>query len=357
MRRAQELIGAGRLALHSVVARYMFLRRENVGASGYVRSWTDNLLWHHGQHATDTVLWFLGVDQPGQTEVSAVLAPPDPHLGIPLDLSCSCAPRAQPAAGQARLGTVAMSYNSHVSLYDYVLIGRRTPWSSSRGCCAAPGGGTVRPQGGRGRGARQRAPAGPGVLRAIREGRPGDQRRSVLPALEVLQQAQDAYDRRQAQAGTPRAPGRVLGRPRVRGRGHPGQGVKGPTVNGLWGLAVGEGDSRRPGPFCPSPHREAGGGCPGSRPGQTGQPADHPQVHRVGAEEGTMITLAPRCASSLSMFIPRRWRAVGCSLYTSPASANMRATLTSLSPRITRAWRSRSPGPSERGRLAGCPAP
>ena len=202
MRRAQELIGAGRLALHSVVARYMFLRRENVGASGYVRSWTDNLLWHHGQHATDTVLWFLGVDQPGQTEVSAMLAPPDPHLGIPLDLSLLLrTTRGNQPAGQERLGTVAMSYNSHVSLYDYVLIGEEDTLVIEQGVLRNREGVLYDPRadgaGGRDSGLLQDRE----FFAAIREGRPpAISAESVLPALEVLQQAQDAYDRRQAQA-------------------------------------------------------------------------------------------------------------------------------------------------------------
>ena len=202
MRRAQELIATGRLTLHSVVARYMFLRRENVGASGYVRSWTDNLLWHHGQHATDTVLWFLGVDQPGQTEVSAMLAPPDPHLGIPLDLSLLL----RTAHGdQPRTG--APGDGGHVLQQPRQPLRLRPDRGGGHpghraGGAAQPRGGAVRPQ-------ERTGPEGrdSGLLQdreffaAIREGRPpAISAESVLPALEVLQQAQDAYDRRQAQA-------------------------------------------------------------------------------------------------------------------------------------------------------------
>src|SRR4051794_40465822 len=73
MKCAHQMIASGQITLHGVVARYMFLRRENVGASGYVRSWTDNLLWHHGQHATDMCLWLLGVARPGEVEVTSKL--------------------------------------------------------------------------------------------------------------------------------------------------------------------------------------------------------------------------------------------------------------------------------------------
>ncbi|MGH2371169.1 MAG: Gfo/Idh/MocA family protein, partial [Chloroflexota bacterium] len=72
MQQAHQLVRSGQLTLHNMVARYMFLRRENVGASGYVRSWTDNLLWHHGQHATDLALWLLGVERPGEVDVTSM---------------------------------------------------------------------------------------------------------------------------------------------------------------------------------------------------------------------------------------------------------------------------------------------
>jgi 2-hydroxy-4-carboxymuconate semialdehyde hemiacetal dehydrogenase len=189
VRRARERIASGQLTLLSATARYMFLRRENVGASGYVRSWTDNLLWHHGQHATDLVLWLVGVGAPGQVKVSAVLAPPDPNLGIPLDLSLAM----RTARGQ--IGTVAMSYNSHVSLYDYVLVGVEDTLLVEQGVLRNREGVLYDP---RQDGSDER---NGGLLQdrefvaAVREGRPAAvDAAAVLPALEVLQRAQDAYE-------------------------------------------------------------------------------------------------------------------------------------------------------------------
>ena len=54
------MIAAGEVHPHAVVSRYMFQRRENVNWTGRRRSWTDNLLWHHGCHAVDAALWLLG---------------------------------------------------------------------------------------------------------------------------------------------------------------------------------------------------------------------------------------------------------------------------------------------------------
>ena len=188
VRRARERIESGQLTLLSATARYMFLRRENVGASGYVRSWTDNLLWHHGQHATDLVLWLLGVDAPGQVEVSAVLAPPDAHLGIPLDLSLAM----RTAKGQ--IGTVAMSYNSHVSVYDYVLVGTEDTLLIEQGVLRNRDGVLYDPR------SDASDERNSGLLQdrefvaAVRAGRPtAIDASAVLPALEVLQRAQDVY--------------------------------------------------------------------------------------------------------------------------------------------------------------------
>jgi 2-hydroxy-4-carboxymuconate semialdehyde hemiacetal dehydrogenase len=193
LQRAKAMIDSGRLTLHSIVARYMFLRRENVGASGYVRSWTDNLLWHHGQHATDMALWLLGVEQPGAAEVPEVqgmVALPDQKLGIPLDLTITLRTR------RDQLATIAMSYNSHVALYDYVLIGREDTLVVSNGVLRNRDGVLYDPQ------QDQSEERSSGLLQdrefanAVREHRQSAiSPEAVLPALEVLQRVQDQYDR------------------------------------------------------------------------------------------------------------------------------------------------------------------
>jgi len=190
MQRAHAMIAAGDLTLHSVVARYMFLRRENVGANGYVRSWTDNLLWHHGQHATDMTLWMLGVERPGEVEVTATLALPDQHLGIPLDLSLIVrTPRDQ-------LGTVAMSYNAHLALYDYVLIGREDTLYIENGTLRNRAGVLYDPQQDQSEARNSGLMQNREFVAAVREHRrPAISADAVLPALDVLQRVQDAYDR------------------------------------------------------------------------------------------------------------------------------------------------------------------
>ena len=130
----KQRISSGALHVHNIISRYVFLRRENVDLTGRRRSWTDNLLWHHGCHATDMCLWLLGETQPGQIDVTSHVALPDPKMGIPLDLSILLRAR-----GDA-LASVNMSYNSHLSRYDYLVIGDETTLLVSEGKLCGPEG-------------------------------------------------------------------------------------------------------------------------------------------------------------------------------------------------------------------------
>jgi len=187
IRFAKAEIDAGTLTPHSITSRYMFLRRQNVGASGYRRSWTDNLLWHHGCHAVDTALWLVGATT-GAVETTSIVALPDANLGAPLDLALVL------RTATDRLVSVSMSYNSHLSRYDYVVVGNEDTLEIRDGVLRERhASGPIEP-------VRDSGPS-PVVRQdrefvdAIRRGRraaisPDD----VLPAMEALQAAQDAAD-------------------------------------------------------------------------------------------------------------------------------------------------------------------
>ncbi len=114
---ARQYVAEGELRVHSIFIHYGFLRRENVNWQGRRRSWTDNLLWHHGCHAVDTALWLLG--EPAQ-DVAGHMGPPHAELGIPLDLSVSLrTPREQ-------LVSCALSYNTMRPLLEILIIGEET---------------------------------------------------------------------------------------------------------------------------------------------------------------------------------------------------------------------------------------
>jgi 2-hydroxy-4-carboxymuconate semialdehyde hemiacetal dehydrogenase len=187
---AKRMLDDGQFALHHVISRYVFIRRENVDWTGRKRSWTDNLIWHHGCHATDMCLWLLGVDQPSAVDVTAQVALPDSHMGIPLDLSILM--RTQ----QDQLASVNMSYNSHLSLYDYLLIGTDTSLligegklRGNNGLLFDPANAPVYDESAALRQNRE-------FLAAIHEQRQASiSAESVLPAMWVLQQVQDTADR------------------------------------------------------------------------------------------------------------------------------------------------------------------
>jgi 2-hydroxy-4-carboxymuconate semialdehyde hemiacetal dehydrogenase len=110
---ARRMIAAGDVTPRAVVSRYLLDKRENVSWTGRRRSWTDNLLWHHACHAVDAALWLVGAEA---TDVTARATPPDPELGIPMDLSIVL------QTTHRQLVTVAMSYRALPPVLDYLVI-------------------------------------------------------------------------------------------------------------------------------------------------------------------------------------------------------------------------------------------
>ncbi len=192
LREARRMVEAGELHPHAVISRYLFLRRENVNWVGRRRSWTDDLLWHHGCHAVDAALWLLGATE---VEVTGQIALPGEDLGIPMDLTIAMrTPRDQ-------IATVAMSYSSHLSLHDYLVIGEETTVLFVDDTLRSPDGVIV--QAGEGDAlssglARQDAD----FFAAVRDGRePPITGRAVRPAMAALQQVQEILDARLREAG------------------------------------------------------------------------------------------------------------------------------------------------------------
>ena len=184
---ARRMIAAGELHPHAIISRYFFHRRANINWMGRHRSWTDNLLWHHGCHAVDAALWLLGAES---VEVVAQVALPGGDLAIPMDLTVAMrTPRDQ-------LATVAMSYNTHIDVHDYLIIGEETTVLYADNQLrdkdrvlvpATERSGPDDPI------ARQDAE----FFAAVREGRePAVSGRAVRPAMAALQAAQDTLDAR-----------------------------------------------------------------------------------------------------------------------------------------------------------------
>jgi 2-hydroxy-4-carboxymuconate semialdehyde hemiacetal dehydrogenase len=100
----------------NVIARGLSLRHENVGWTGRHRSWTDDLLWHHGGHIVDVVLGFL--DAP-VTEVSAEVGPIWERSGLPMDYAIAL------RTAEGGVATIALSYNARLGASDYTVIGEK----------------------------------------------------------------------------------------------------------------------------------------------------------------------------------------------------------------------------------------
>jgi len=97
-----------------VTARSLSRRHEDVGWTGRARTWTDDLLWHHGGHAIDAALTFL---RSPVVSVGASVGPRSETSGWPMDYGISL------RTSDGGVASIALSYNSLVAAQDFILIG------------------------------------------------------------------------------------------------------------------------------------------------------------------------------------------------------------------------------------------
>lgn len=173
--------GAERLRL--VNASFIIERWENVGATGYRRSWTDNLLWHHLGHLVDFALWLCASPV---AEVHGFLPTPDPRTGAPMDAVAA----ARTEADQALV--FVGSYGGHQPICETVVLTDRDSYriDGVRGMLTRQGGTVpLRPE------QDDCADTLLDLLKAVREGRePAIPARAVLPAMRLMQAVQDRWD-------------------------------------------------------------------------------------------------------------------------------------------------------------------
>ena len=168
----------GDFRLKQIVCRWGFLRRKNENWKGQKRSWTDNLLWHHGAHVIDMAVWMLGETE--IVDVKGILAPPTPPLNIPLDLNM-CFKTASGAVVSA-----AMSYNTRRPFHDYLFIGEEETYRYQNGKLYAAD--QVVYEGGASALEAQNAE----FLAAVRGNRaPSVSAEEIMPAMRILQAVQD----------------------------------------------------------------------------------------------------------------------------------------------------------------------
>jgi len=90
-----------------------WFRHENIGWTGYNRSWTDDVVFHHGCHLVDFSRWII--DSPIR-RVRGELSPLDSQIETTLDVSLLM------RYANECIGTISLSYNAHQSARGNLFI-------------------------------------------------------------------------------------------------------------------------------------------------------------------------------------------------------------------------------------------
>ena len=187
---------AGEANIRQVVTRFYIHRLENVGGTGYKRSWTDNLLWHHITHSLDVGLWLL--NEPVR-EVHSFMPLPDPKTEIPMEVFLGV----ETEKDQSLICTG--SYYSRENMWDALIITDRDTYRidyTQNKLTTSEGVQSMEQE------PENCALVTRDFVQAVKDNRPpavtGE---SVLPAMRVLQTAQDTWDKKN---GAQILPGRPL---------------------------------------------------------------------------------------------------------------------------------------------------
>jgi 2-hydroxy-4-carboxymuconate semialdehyde hemiacetal dehydrogenase len=189
-------IAAGEETIRHIAGRFFIKRLVNIGATGYRRSWIDNILWHHFCHFVDLGLYLF--DDTPVRRVQSHMGPLHETTGIPME----CIVIVETEADQTLL--VHGSYHAAWRLYDKLIVTDRETYLYDILA------GTLRTESGTVPIESEQDNCARVVfdfLDAVQHGRPplaaGP---SVLPAMRVLQQVQDEWDRRYGSQPIPGRP-------------------------------------------------------------------------------------------------------------------------------------------------------
>jgi 2-hydroxy-4-carboxymuconate semialdehyde hemiacetal dehydrogenase len=196
MREIKQRVLADEEHIHQVCGRFYIHRITNVGATGYQRSWTDNILWHHTTHLLDVGLWLLG--EPIR-RIDSFMPPLDPITGIPMDIFLAV----ETEKDQSLVCTG--SYYGHERFFEVMIVTDRDSYRLDgfrNTLTTVDGTHDITTE------AETCGQVSRDFVDAVREGRePAVPGYSVLPTMRVLQAAQDQWDQRH---GVHSIPGRRL---------------------------------------------------------------------------------------------------------------------------------------------------
>lgn len=114
-----ERVRQGEEAIRLIHSRLFLHRLSNVGSTGLARSWTDNLLWHHGAHLVDVGLWLAGAGDPASVAVrrqASILPVPHALTGIPMELAAII------ETGDQQAIVCTGSYHSKLRIFDVMVV-------------------------------------------------------------------------------------------------------------------------------------------------------------------------------------------------------------------------------------------
>lgn len=189
-------IAAGEERIRHLAGRFFIPRLVNIGATGYRRSWTDNILWHHFCHFVDLACWLFAVEDWAQLDSFY----PDVHptTGIPME----CVILA--ATGDERSFMVHGSYHATYRFYDKLIVTDRDTYVFDILA------GTLRTRDGVQPIEDEKSNCfrvTRDFIDAVETGRPPRAPvASVLPAMRVLQRVQDVWDLRHGPRDLPGRP-------------------------------------------------------------------------------------------------------------------------------------------------------
>lgn len=190
-------VQAGEEHIRHIAGRFFIKRLVNIGATGYRRSWSDNILWHHFCHFVDLGMFLF--DFAPVRRVQGHLGALHATTGIPME----CTVLVETEADQTLL--VHGSYHATWRLYDKLIVtDRDTYLFDILGGTLRTKSGTVAIEGEQDNCARVTLD----FIDAVKTGRaPLAAGPTVLPAMRVLQAVQDGWD---ARYGAQAIPGRPL---------------------------------------------------------------------------------------------------------------------------------------------------
>jgi 2-hydroxy-4-carboxymuconate semialdehyde hemiacetal dehydrogenase len=190
-------LAAGEERIRHIAGRFFISRLSNVGGTGYARSWTDNLLWHHFCHFVDLGMFLL--DGAPIRRVQGHLGPLHPKTGAPMEAVVLA------ETEDDRTVVVHGSYHAAFGMNDSLVVTDRDTYAlDTTASTLRTRNGTVAIEAEQDNCARVAFD----FLDAVRHRRPPlGAGATALPAMRVLQRVQDDWD---ARWGARSIPGRML---------------------------------------------------------------------------------------------------------------------------------------------------